>query len=81
MIREAGTAPDESVPIDVRDELSTFAASVVPVREPAGADPVIFPVRLPVAFVKKRFVLEAVVAKKFVVVAFVVVERVMLLKI
>ena len=62
------------VPTEVREEVTTFEASVVPVSEPAGAEPVILPVKLPVAFVKKRFVVEALVAKKSVVVAFVVVE-------
>ena len=35
---EAGTAPDTRVPIEVSDEPVTPAASVVPVRFPAGAD-------------------------------------------
>jgi hypothetical protein len=59
----------------VRDEERTFEARVAPVSVPAGAVPVIFPVRLPVALVKKRLVVDAVVAKKFVVVAEVDVAR------
>ena len=43
------------VPTEVREEETTFAASVVPVSVPAGAVPVMLPVRFPVAFVKKRF--------------------------
>ena len=71
-----------SVPTEVSEDVTTFAASVVPVSVPAGAVPLIFPVRLPVTFpvrfpvpfVKKRLVVEAVVennvvAKKFVEVA------------
>jgi hypothetical protein len=72
------------VPKEVRDEAVTPAAKVVPVSEPAGAEPVILPVtlpvklpvRLPVPEVKKRLVVEALVAKKEVVVALVVVELV-----
>ena len=72
--REAGTAPDESVPTDVREEVTTTVElRVVPVRVPAGAVPVMLPVKLPVAVVKKRLVVLAVVAKKLVEVAFVVV--------
>ena len=56
------------VPTEVREEATTLAASVVPVRVPAGAVPVMLPVRFPVALVKKRFD-----AKKFVEVAWVVV--------
>ena len=76
-----------SVPTEVSEDATTFAARVVPVSVPAGAVPVIFPVRLPVTlpvrfpvpFVKKRLVVEAVVEKsvvanKLVVVAFVDVE-------
>ena len=66
-----------SVPTDVSEELTTFAASVAPVNDPAGAVPEMFPVRfpvtLPVAVVKERFVVLAFVAKKLVVVALVVV--------
>lgn len=58
-----------SVPTEVREEAKTLAASVAPVSVPAGADPVMFPVKFPVALVKKRLVVEAFVAKKFVVVA------------
>jgi len=38
------------VPTDVRDDETTFAARVVPVSVPAGAVPVMFPVKLPVTF-------------------------------
>lgn len=66
------------MPTEVRDEITTFEAKVVPESEPAGAVPEIFPVKLPVrlpkALVKKRFVVDALVAKKLVVVAFVLVE-------
>jgi len=80
---DAGTAPLERVPIAVRDEVTTVALRVVPVRVPAGAVPEIFPVklpvRLPVPLVKKRLVVLAVVeksvpAKKLVEVELVVVE-------
>ena len=58
------------VPTEVSEDVTTFAASVVPVSVPAGAVPVIFPVtfpvRFPVPFVKKRFVVLAVVETKFV---------------
>jgi hypothetical protein len=67
------TVNDPSVPTLVRDDAVTPAARVFPVNEPAGAEPVMFPVRLPVAEVKKRFVVEAVVAKKLVEVLLVVV--------
>jgi hypothetical protein len=64
-------------PRDVSDDERTFDARVVPVRLPAGAEPEMFPVRLPVRLptpdVKNKLVVEAVVAKKFVDVAFVVV--------
>jgi len=63
----------ERVPREVREEARTFEARVAPVRVPAGAVPVMLPVRLPVRLptpeVKKRFVVEALVAKKLVVVA------------
>jgi hypothetical protein len=65
------TVNDPSVPTLVSDEETTFEASVAPVSEPAGAEPVMFPVMFPVALVKKRLVVEAVVAKKLVVVALV----------
>jgi hypothetical protein len=68
------TDREPRVPTDVRDEERTFEAKVAPVSVPAGAVPVMFPVRLPVALVKKRLVVDAVVAKKFVEVALVVVE-------
>ena len=45
---EAGTAPLVSVPMEVRDELTTLLAKVVPVSNPAGALPVMLPVRLPI---------------------------------
>ena len=38
--RDAGTAPETRVPIDVREEVTMFEARVVPVRESAGAEPV-----------------------------------------
>jgi len=66
----------------VSDEVTTFDARVVPVNEPAGAEPEMFPVtlpvnvpvKLPVPLVKKRLVVEAVVVKKLVEVLLVVVE-------
>ena len=66
----------------VREEVTTVALRVVPVSVPAGAVPEMFPVtlpvrvpvRLPVAEVKKRLVVEAVVAKKLVEVELVVVD-------
>jgi hypothetical protein len=67
---------EPSVPTDVNDEETTLDARVVPVRVPAGAVPVIFPVKLPVPLVKKRLVVEAVVEKKLVEVELVVVELV-----
>ena len=54
------------VPTEVSEELTTVELRVVPVRVPAGAVPVMFPVRLPVALVKK-----SEVANKLVVVALV----------
>ena len=63
------TLSELRVPTLVREEAKTFEARVAPVSVPAGAEPVIFPVRFPVAVVKKRFVVEAFVAKKLVVVA------------
>ena len=57
------------MPTLVRDDERTFEASVVPVSDPAGALPVMFPLRFPVAEVKKRFVVDALVAKKLVEVA------------
>src|ERR1019366_4264897 len=69
MVEEADDWKPKSTPRDVREELTTLEARVVPVRFPAGAEPVMLPVRLPVAVVKKRLVVEALVAKKLVVVA------------
>ena len=78
MVEDAVDWKPERIPKEVREEVTTFEARVVPVSDPAGAEPEIlpvrFPVRLPVPEVKKRLVVEAVPAKKFVVVAFVVVE-------
>ena len=65
---------DPSVPTLVSDEAVTPAARVLPVSEPAGALPEMLPVKLPVALVKYRLVVDAVVAKKFVEVEFVVVD-------
>ena len=76
IVEEARTWRLERRPTEVRDEETTFDARVVPVSDPAGAEPVIFPVTFPVAVVKKRLVVLAVVAKKAVVVAFVVVANV-----
>jgi hypothetical protein len=73
IVEEAEDWKPERIPSEVREELTTLAAKVVPVSDPAGADPVMLPVRLPVRLptpeVKKRLVVEAVVAKKLVVVA------------
>ena len=63
------TESDERVPTLVSDEERTLAARVAPVKVPAGAEPVMFPVKFPVALVKKRLVVLAVLAKKLVVVA------------
>jgi hypothetical protein len=63
------TESELRVPTDVRDDETTLEASVVPVSDPAGAEPVILPVRFPVPLVKKRLVVEARVEKKAVVVA------------
>ena len=69
------TESEERVPTDVSDEAVTPAARVLPVNEPAGALPEIFPIKLPVAVDQKRFVVEAVPeTKRLVVVAEVVVE-------
>jgi hypothetical protein len=73
MVDDASTWRFERRPTEVSDDARTFEARVAPVSDPAGADPVIEPTRFPVAVVKKRLVVEAVVAKKAVVVAFVVV--------
>ena len=62
MTRDAGTAPAIKVPMVVREEVTTFEARVVPVNNPAGAEPVMFPVKLPVPLVKYRLVVLAVVA-------------------
>jgi len=75
MVEEALDWKPVRIPRDVRDELTTLEARVVPVSDPAGAEPVMLPVRVPVRLpvpeVKKRLVVEALVAKKFVVVALV----------
>ena len=75
---EAGTVPAERIPTLVKEEFTTVLLRVLPVRVPAGAVPemlpVKFPVKLPVPLVKKRFVVDAVVAKKLVEVLLVVVE-------
>jgi hypothetical protein len=73
-----------SVPTEVREDAVTPAARVFPVKLAAAtepAEPETFPVKLPVPEVKKRLVELAVVAKKFVVVAAVVVDRVIRSKI
>lgn len=50
---EAGTAPAERVPTEVREELKTFAAKVAPVSVPAGAitAAVVMPVVRPLALI------------------------------
>ena len=63
------TESEPRVPTEVREEVTTLEAKVVPVSEPAGAVPVILPVKLPVPLVKKRLVVEALVEKRLVVVA------------
>ena len=65
------TESEPKVPREVSDEVTTFEARVVPVSDPAGAEPISVPVKFPVPLVKKRFVVEAVVEKKLVVVALV----------
>ena len=68
----------DRVPTEVRELARTFEARVAPVKVPAGAVPVMFPVRVPVRLptpeVKKRLVDEAVVLNSVVEVALVVVE-------
>ncbi len=64
MVDEARTWRLERRPREVRDEVTTFEARVVPVKDPAGADPDIEPVRKPVTFpmvatLAKRFEVEA----------------------